>query len=134
MVIVNLSNYIMLNRTITCQVCGKQENLSHWILSMAKELQKHNICFECNHWRKQHQLDQEEREPYTYAIVKGHHYVLGPEEDKSYFRGYGGHKFHFKFLDGTIKISTNVWHQGDIKEAHPHWREIMPDNAEIIPV
>lgn len=117
-------------KKFNCCVCGKEESTEDWVSNMASELEKYQMCFECNHWRKQHELDTKNGD-YTYAVVGGGHYRLCPPTD-SYFKGFGDHLFTFRFKDGTIRKCNNVWFQGDITEAHPHWREVMPDNAEII--
>lgn len=117
-------------KKITCCVCGKEENPANWIESMQKELTKHQLCFTCNHWRKQNELDHTTRGEHGYAIVNGGHYTLN-KPTNSYFKGFGGRKFKFEFLDGSVVECDNVWFQGNITDAHPHWREIMPDNAEI---
>ncbi len=121
----------MKKNEFTCCICGKKENPEHWCDDCAKSLVKHQMCFKCNHWRLQHEADIKERGEHGYAIVNGYHYVLAPHTD-SFFKGFGGCKFKFEFLDGTIKECDNVWCQGDIKEAHPHWLEVMPDNAKIL--
>jgi hypothetical protein len=116
---------------ITCCICGKKENPNNWVKEYAEKLMKHQMCFECNHWRLQHEADIKERGEHGYAIVGGGHYTLHPHTD-GYFKGFGGRKFKFEFFDGHIEECDNVWFQGDITEAHPHWREVMPDNAKII--
>lgn len=118
-------------KKFNCCICGKEENPANWVKDCGEELTKHQMCFTCNHWRSQHEADLNERGEYNYAIVDGGHYVLCPPT-KSYFKGFGGKRFCFKFSDGTIKECNNVWFQGNIKEAHPHWLEVMPDNAVII--
>ena len=113
-----------------CIICGKEEDISHWNDETQKELTKYQMCFHCNHWRNQHEEDKKRGE-HNYAIVNGKHYVLLPPNDFP-FKGFGGALFKFKFNDGTIKECSNVWFQGDIKEAHPYWKEVMPDNATLI--
>ena len=39
---------------------------------------------------------------------------------------------HLNLNDGTIKECNNVWCQGEVKDAHPHWQEIHKDNAVIL--
>ena len=121
----------MKKNEFTCCICGKKENPENWCDDCAKSLVKHQMCFECNHWRLQHEADIKERGEHGYAIVNGGHYVLAPHTD-SYFKGFGGHRFKFEFKDGTIVECDNVWFQGNINEAHHHWLEVMPDNARII--
>lgn len=119
-------------KKFNCCICGKGENPNEWVKDCSEELVKYQMCFECNYWRTQHELDNTERGEHGYAIVDGGHYTLHPHTE-SYFKGFGGHKFKFEFFDGTIVECDNVWFQGDLnREAHPHWREVMPDNAKII--
>lgn len=116
----------MKQKTFRCRVCGKVEHPTHWINSMSKLLITRRLCFGCNHWYQNH---LEDSEPYTWAIVDGGHYRLLPHTD-SYFKGFGGRLFRFKFNDGTIKECDNVWFQGEID--NPYWRKLMPDNAVIL--
>ncbi len=68
--------------------------------------------------------------PHTYAIIDGTHYVIGDEDSKeTYFRGFGGAKFHIKFNDGTEITTTNLWYQGVPSE---HFKDKFPNNAEFI--
>ena len=113
-----------------CKICGKLEN-NEWVEECAKELEAHQMCFECNHWREQHELDITVRGDHKYAVVNGEHYVLAPHTN-SYFKGFGGKKFTFKFNDGATVQCDNVLYQGDVKRAHPHWREVLQDNAKIM--
>lgn len=116
----------------TCCICGKEEDPTHWVQDCGEKLIKHQMCFECNHWREQHELDITERGEHGYAIVDGGHYTLHSHTN-GYFKGFGGHRFKFEFNDGAVVECDNVWFQGDLnREAHPHWREVMPDNARII--
>ena len=85
---------------IRCKICGKEEDTSRYIEKMANELQNNQMCFTCNHWREQHELDINIRGIYHYAIVKGEHYVLGPDiPGNSFMKGFAGRKFTFKFKD-----------------------------------
>ena len=117
-------------KKFTCCICGKQEDPNNWVEDCGKKLVKHQMCFECNHWREQHELDHTVRGEHGYAIVNGCHYVLAPHSD-SVFQGFGGSEVEVEFFDGTTVKCDNLWHQGDITEAHPHWRELMKDNAVI---
>lgn len=114
-----------------CSICGKIECTDNWMSSCAKKLVKYQMCFECNHWREQKEQDATIRGKHGFAIVNGVHYVLAQPTDGP-FQGFGGRKWTFKFHDGSIVECNNVWYQGNINEAHPHWREVMPDNAIII--
>ena len=108
-----------------CKICGKEENTERW--TNGKELETHQMCQTCNHWREQHELDKTERGEYGYAIFNGVHYVLKPHIDAEVFRGFGGRKFTVMFNDGHETICDNMWCQGDIPEGY--WREQMPDNV-----
>lgn len=107
-----------------CKICHQKEETNNW--TNGKILKEHQLCLECNHWRENHEADVE---PYTYAIVDGGHYRLLPPTNFA-FKGFGGRMFTFKFKDGTIRNCNNVWFQGKIPEGY--WRDLMPDNAEII--
>lgn len=118
-------------KKFNCCICGKEEDPNEWVEDYARELVKHQMCSNCNHWRNRHDADINKRGKYGYAIVGGTHYTLRPHTD-SYYRGHGGRKFKFQFTDGHVAECDNVWCQGDTTESHPHWRELMPDNAVII--
>ena len=111
-----------------CKICSQYEANTDWIESCKAELEKHQMCFTCNHWRQQHDADLNERGEHNWAVVGGHHYVLAPHKDSG-FRGFDGRMVTVKFFDGTVKQCDNLWHQGEI--TNPYWRELMPDNAEI---
>lgn len=116
-----------------CKICGAEIDETRWIKDYADELVSRQLCFTCNHWHNQHEADMNDpdRKDHGFAIAKGVHYFLGPDT-KSPFKGFGGHKVTVVFHDGTVKECNNLWCQGTITDAHPHWRDLMPDNAEII--
>ena len=111
-----------------CKICGQYEGNTDWIENCKAELEEYQMCFTCNHWRKQHEADINERGEHNWAVVSGHHYVLASHKDKG-FKGFDGRMVTVRFKDGTVKQCDNLWHQGEIH--HPYWRELMPDNAEI---
>lgn len=113
--------------TIKCKVCGSEEDLTHW--SNAKDLERNCLCQRCNYWYEQHDIDQNVRGKYGYAIIDGSHYVLCSPTN-SRFKGFGGHLFTIQFNDGHIAECNNLWCQGEIPEGH--WRELMPDNAKFL--
>lgn len=117
-------------KKVTCCICGKEEDASHWIDEWANEMVKYQMCFKCNHWRRNYVNDCKSK-PHTWAIVDGGHYKLRSHTN-SWPIGFGGKEFKFRFNDGTIVECDNVWFQGNIKDAHPHWSEVMPNNAIII--
>jgi hypothetical protein len=111
-----------------CKICGAEENTERWF--NVSDLEKHQMCQSCNHWREQHELDKYERGEHGYAIFAGTHYTLLPHTDAQIFRGFGGRKFTVKFSDGYETVCDNVRCQGDIPEGY--WRDKMPDNVEFI--
>jgi len=120
---------------VKCKICGKTTDVDQYVEDTKKELVDNQLCFKCNHWRMNHELDLDPkvRGEHKWAVINGHHYVIAPPANSNVmFAGFGGSKFKIKFQDGTIVETSNLWHQGDIKEAHPHWRELMPDNAKFV--
>ena len=111
-----------------CKICGQYEANTDWIESCKTELEEHQMCFTCNHWRKQHEADLNERGEHNWAVVDGHHYVLAPHKDKG-FKGFDGRLVTVRFKDGTVRQCDNLWHQGEIH--NPYWKKLMPDNAKI---
>ena len=41
-----------------CKICGAEENTERWF--NGSDLEKHQMCQSCNHWREQHELDKYE--------------------------------------------------------------------------
>ena len=64
--------------------------------------------------------------------INGSHYLVAPEDEKG-MRGFGGSKFHIRWIEGPFKgqeaITTNLWHQGEIPV---FLRSQLPDNAEWV--
>ena len=116
--------------SLKCSICGKEEDITHWNNETQEQLKHYQMCFNCNFWREQYEEDKKRGE-HNYAIVDGDHYVL-MSHFNNWPKGFCGHTFKFKFNDGIIKECDNVWFQGDLKDAHPYWRELMPDNAVIL--
>lgn len=111
---------------IKCKICGKEEDTSNWL--NREELEKHQMCFDCNFWREKQEIDAQ-RPEHTWAVIDGVHYYLNPHTD-SYFKGFGGRNFRIRFNDGFETECDNVWCQGDVPEGY--WREQFPDNAKFV--
>lgn len=112
-----------------CKICGKWEENNQWVEEYTKMLEKHQMCFTCNHWRQQME-DDKERGEHGWAVINGKHYVLEPDtQEDSTFKGFCGAKTRITFFDGTVVKCNNLWYQGTIPEGY--WRELMPDNATI---
>ena len=87
-----------------CVVCGKEiHDGKGFCGDFCSE-----SCFTKDFWNKA--LDNEA------IVINGECYHLGDENDTSYFRGYGGHKFVIEMNDGRRIITTNLWNQGTIPE------------------
>lgn len=111
---------------ITCKICGKTEDISHWCHE--DRLKKRQMCFLCDFWQEQLELDQNERGEYGWAMINGTHYVLSPHVSHG-FVGFGGAKFTIQFNDGTVVECDNLWCQGQPTGV---WKEKFPDNAKFI--
>jgi len=123
--------------TIKCKICGRAQEIDNYEEEYQKELKNRQMCHQCAHWAMNYELDHDphnihKRGDHQWAVINGKHYVFGPSGEKGPFRGFSGAKFKIKFNDGVVKETDNLWHQGNILEAHPHWRELMPDNAEFV--
>ena len=116
-------------KKFNCCICGKEEDPTHWVQDCGEKLMKHQMCFECNHWREQHELDHTTRGEHGWAVINGSHYTLHPHTDG--IRGMYGRTYKIEFNDGTVVECNNLWHQGDLNRAAKYWRELMPDNAVI---
>lgn len=99
-----------------CPTCGKESN--------EYSVKKHKECFECSLWRERLSLVGN---PNT-AIIDGTMYIIGDENSKDPFRGFGGDKFVIRFKNGRIITTTNLWCGGHISE---HWKSQFPNNADF---
>lgn len=108
-----------------CRICGKEENPSNW--TNEDDMKEHQMCFTCNFWRDM--LEEDKKRPeHTCCMIDGTHYVIAPEDEQTYFRGFGGAKFQIEFKDGTRVVTTNLWCQGEPKG---YWKQYFPDNAKF---
>jgi len=104
-----------------CPVCGKADSPTNWIGGLPKEL-----CFNCSFWTEV----IEEYKKGNKVVIDGHAYVIGNEEARGGFRGFGGRSFIIEFYDSRQTIvSTNLWHNGEIPK---RFRDKLPDNARFI--
>ena len=111
----------------TCCLCGKYEE-NQYRDELASVLAGLKLCHTCNFWREHFEEDLFKRPKYSWCISNGVHYVIGPENDNTMFRGFGGAHVTIKFFDGTVRETTNLWCQGDITKP---WDEVMKDNATL---
>lgn len=86
-------------------------------------MKKHN-----DFWRERLEADSK-LPPHTAVMIDGVHYIIGPEDDKSCFKGFGGRHFEILFNDGFRIITTNLWCQG---EPPFEWINKFPNNAHFV--
>jgi hypothetical protein len=105
-----------------CKCCGQMIS-ANWVEEVKEQLIKKNICFNCNIWEVRSRNIQENT-----CIYDGEWYTIGPEDDRSSFRGFGGKPF--EFLKGSkVLRSTNVWYGGKIPDI---WRHKIEDNSILL--
>lgn len=110
-----------------CKICGAEENPSNFVKDRKDSLIKHQMCFSCNFWRERLEEDSN-LPPHTACMIDGTHYIIGNENSKSAFRGFGGSQFQIEFNDGTKVVTTNLWCQGEPKG---YWKDKFPNNARF---
>lgn len=110
-----------------CKICGKEFDATHFVDDVEHQMKENCMCFTCNFWRDMLEEDAK-RPPHTHCMIDGTHYVIGDEDSKSYFRGFGGARFQIEFNDGHRVVTTNLWCQGN---PEGYWKEKFPDNAKF---
>lgn len=111
-----------------CKICGAEIDSDRYVQDTKKELDEHQMCFNCNFWRDMLEKDAK-RPPHTWCMINGTHYVIEPDEPGSYFQGFGGREFTIEFNDGTVVTTHNLWCQSEPGE---HWKDKFPDNAKFV--
>ena len=111
-----------------CKICGQEFPEDHYDDEFQIPMNKNQMCFNCTFWQKRLEEDAT-LPPHTACMIDGTHYLIGPENEKSFFRGFGGSKFQIEFNDGHRVVTTNLWCQGEPE--HPYWKEKFPDNARF---
>jgi hypothetical protein len=120
----------------TCIKCGDEERCRYNEETVAA-LTARQHCFSCDfYWRFLNDpAPLPNRHHHSTAVIaNGHIYTDGGNVENAghdtRLLGFGGHKWHFRMLDGSREwVSNNVWHGGEIPEV---WRKEIPDNAEIV--
>ena len=110
-----------------CKICEKDIESYNYIDEVSKAMDTHQMCFNCNFWRQMLEEDSK-RDPHTWCVINGTHYVIEPDNPNAAFQGFGGAEFQIEFNDGYKVITHNLWCQGEPNE---HWREKFPDNARF---
>lgn len=112
---------------IKCE-CGNEDDTSRFMKGdLRQRMESRNLCFNCSFWWEKVEWEQQ-GQPWV-VRVDGVHRTIGPDPKPGtpgHCFGHGGHRFVFRFHDGRVVESRNVWHQGDIPE---RFRELLPDNA-----
>lgn len=101
-----------------CPTCGTQDVKSDGL----RERIEGDQCSTCDFW-------EERAEAYSAGrafVAHGRAYVLNPQNP----HGFGGRKVTVKFFHGeAVGPTPGLWDNGEV----PHeWRELMPDNAEVV--
>lgn len=111
-----------------CKICGEEFDSSNYLKDCKESMDSNQMCFTCNFWRERLEEDKT-LPPHTACMIDGTHYIVGNENDKSYFRGFGGAEFNIQFDDGVVIKTTNLWCQGEPKG---YWKEKFPNNARFV--
>ena len=108
-----------------CSKCGGEVSLTY---SCNDELEKHKMCFSCNHFRDQ--VEQLETNTNKF-IINGEIYTAYPNNASAPFKGFGGRKFRIRIkATGEIRETNNLWSQGELPKiwARPDTAEFLNDN------
>lgn len=111
-----------------CKICGEEFDSSNYLKDCKESMDSNQMCFTCNFWRERLEEDKT-FPPHTACMIDGTHYIVGDENDKSHFRGFGGAEFNIQFDDGVVIKTTNLWCQG---EPEGYWKEKFPNNARFV--
>ena len=112
-----------------CILCGANEELNY-IEETRKELEKHQLCFECNHWveiignidtLKRGKPIKKVSDVKNIWITKDYRvYYVGEMKDitkiNAWVLGHGGRHFLATLQDGTEEESNEIWNVGNLPE------------------
>lgn len=109
----------------TCSECGGTFNPGYWLTG--EEYARRKLCLHDAHW-----ADAAARVRLGKGlIIDGCSYSWRPDlspGDNSH-AGFGGALCRIQRADGSILVTRNLWHNGEIP---PEWRERLPDNAVFL--
>lgn len=109
----------------TCRFCGKQET-NRYINDEKKILLQ--TCFACAFWIRHLTMPLEGR-----IITPDYEHLCagwwGIRKDDTRFLGFGGRTWEVEMLDGTKRLTNNLWSQGDID---PVWRPRFTPNVKYL--
>lgn len=105
-----------------CAKCANPIN-DTGLTEVQKVIEEKHWCFHCAYWYLK-SLNPP-------GLIIGHSvYTVGPEtRDPSSVRGFAGRRFVIEHNDGTVTVTTNLWHGGEIPEEY--W-DVMPDTARFM--
>lgn len=102
-----------------CSICGGLIRLEY---INNDQLTKNCMCWHCNHWSRT-KVDR------NIVVIDGTMYSILPDNDKAFYKGFGGSRFVIKKDSGEIIVSHNVWCKGEVPF---HFRATFPNNATFI--
>lgn len=108
-----------------CVDCG-QRDLLGWEDRTREKLEATGLCFDCLHWAQARKAMA--GKSWKHFVSKGSFYTIGDTYEGG---GFGGTRWHVTWPCGHVEDTKNLWHGGDVPE---HWRERLPDNAELVSV
>ena len=112
---------------MNCKICNEEMHADRYVKDVKAAMLKHQMCHTCNFWREMLERDAE-RPSHTWCVINGVHYVIEPDDPKSYFQGFGGREFQIEFNDSHRVVTHNLWCQG---EPEGYWKDKFPDNARF---
>ena len=111
---------------IKCRECGQSDRANYTDPPRGRMLAD-QLCFKCLYWIE---IIEGLSRP-DIAIAGGRYYVIHPMSSQpGRQRGFGGDLFTFRFADGRLVTSNDVWNGSPVPE---HFRSRLPDNAAIVP-
>ena len=115
------------SQKLVCSICGQPINIHDYDLHLRlpQKMLGERLCYRCAFWKDKAEHPDPNRE-----IINGQHYIFKPMvKEKHYFQGMGGRFVYILKTDGTVKMSNDVWFQGEIPK---HFLPLFPDTAKII--
>lgn len=116
---------------ITCSVCGKEQPL-HFYADINAQLVEHQMCFNCNFWRKKLELMKKDFPNHKRFLAGDTVYCIASENTSGHFRGFSGARVRVTFPDGVVVYSTNLWCNGEPGREVPERLEMFkPYEAKL---
>lgn len=107
-----------------CVHCGRLFS-TNYVEDVEARLLKHNRCHTCDFW-----ITLAEEKANNRVVVGGVHYQDGGQKSGPRdFLGFGGKKWIYQREGEAVKVTNNMWFQGEIPE---RFRTLLPDNARFL--